>query len=48
MEQYDELRMSKRTKWNELIKTLTDYDETAESDDGDRAKFKFIELPHRK
>ncbi|MHC9541882.1 MAG: clostripain-related cysteine peptidase [Vulcanimicrobiota bacterium] len=48
MEQYDELRMSKRTKWNELIKTLTDYDGTAEGDDGDRAKLKFIELPHRK
>ncbi|GEM_PF-935209 len=49
MEQYDELRMSKRTKWNELIKALTDYDETEESDkDGDRLKFKFIELPHRK
>jgi len=48
IEQYDELRMSKRTKWNELIKVLTDYDEMAESDDSDRAKFRFIELPHRK
>jgi hypothetical protein len=48
METYDELRMSKRTKWNELIKALTDFDESAESDDGDRKKLKFIELPHRR
>jgi len=48
MESYDELKMSKRTKWNELIKALTDFDESAESDDGDRKKLKFIELPHRR
>jgi hypothetical protein len=49
MEEYDELLMSKRTKWNELIKQLIDYDELkdGEGDDGSK-KITFIKLPPRR
>jgi hypothetical protein len=45
---YDELRMSKRTKWNELIKALSEFDPNKkdEGDDG-KSKISFIQLPPR-
>jgi hypothetical protein len=48
MEKYDEVRMSKRTKWNELIKELVDFKELEkeEGEEGAR-KLTFIPLPPR-
>jgi hypothetical protein len=45
---YDELRMSKRTKWNEFIKALSEFDPDKVGDDGDgKSKISFIQLPPR-
>ncbi len=49
MEKYDEVRMSKRTRWNELVKVLTDYKELEAEEGGEGArKLTFIPLPQRK
>jgi hypothetical protein len=49
MEEYDQLMMSKRTKWNELIKTLIDYDEINDQESDDRSRrISFLKLPPRR
>lgn len=45
---YDELLMAKRTKWNELIKKLSSFDESDGDEGGDdRSRLTFIPLPRR-
>ncbi|MDQ7823643.1 MAG: clostripain-related cysteine peptidase [Candidatus Eremiobacteraeota bacterium] len=50
MEEYDKILMSKRTKWNELVKVLTDFEglKKLEEEEGGKGRITFIPLPQRR